>query len=471
MRTMQSHPSKRQAVSPGIVLLLLSLGLSACGEAKTPAAADSTPPEDRVRKVLLISIDTLRADYLTPYDSTMRTSPNLAALAEDAVLFTDAIAQGGSTTPSHHSIFYGLYPWIHKATVGKRIPQETPLPPMQVLRERGMLTAGFVGGGKVSDRFGFGQGFELYEDISRLKSADADKQEWERRRIPELERRATEWLDEHHKSDFFLFLHTYKVHCPYDPPEEIAVKYTDVYHGGEYRCGGTRSDLTVDESYVDYIQALYAGEVEYVDAFLGRLVKQLKKLGIYDQTMIVILADHGELLGESNQIGHNSIHQICLRVPLLIRVPGVPPRRVEDPVELIDVMPTIFAATGSEPPYLFQGVDLLPLMRGRAAPERERTRFASSSSTVAVQTAQWKLAFSLLDDRVIGLYDLSSPAAEEQDLADAHPEIVTDLLARFRSMLETNADLAAEFVLPGDEQTPVVDEHLQEQLRTLGYVE
>ena len=424
-----------------------------------------------VSKVLVISVDTLRADYLTPYNAAMPTSPNLAALAEESVIFTDALAQGGSTTPSHHSLFYGLYPWIHKATVGKRIPLETPLPPMQRLRDQGLRTAGFVGGGKVSDRFGFGEGFDVYEDISRLKQKNDDKHEWEQRRIPELEQRAAAWLDEHHADDFFLFLHTYKVHCPYDPPEEIARKYTDSYIGGEYRCGGKRAELVMDEPYFEYIRALYAGEVEYVDAFLGRLIERLKTLGIYDQTMIVVLADHGELLGEQNKIGHGSTHAACLRVPLLIRLPGLAPRRVDAPVELIDVMPTVFAAVGADPPYRFQGTNLLPVMQGRSSIEPTRTRFASVNSEVVVQAGEWKLVFSTLDDRITGLYDMSSGAAEERNLADSRPDVVSDLRQRFSRMLEENADLAAGFVLPGDEQAPLVDEHLQEQLRTLGYAE
>jgi arylsulfatase A-like enzyme len=335
------------------------------------------------------------------------------------------------------------------------------------MREHGLLTAGFVGGGKVSERFGFGKGFDVYEDVSRLKT---DKEEWEHRRIPELERLSFEWLDTHHDRDFFLFLHTYKVHCPYDPPEELARKYTDDYRGGEYRCGVKREGLTLDDEYFEYVSALYAGEVEYVDAFIGRVVEHLKDLAIYDDTMIVILSDHGELLGEQGKIGHNSIHDACLRVPLIIRVPGLAARKIDSPVALIDVIPTILAAVGADAPYPFQGENLLPMMRGEEEVDPERARFATAEGKIAIRSGRWKLVFDSARQDETALYDLSRDAEEIDDVAGTHADRVERMRGLFDRML-ADAGVDGRFVLTGDEEEQVVDERVLEQLRTLGYVE
>ena len=208
------------------VLLLALLGACQGGphEMEFPA----------IRKVLMISIDTLRADAVGAYNREVAHTPNLDRLAAESVVFTDVLSQGPSTAISHKSLFLSVYPSIHRTTV-ETVPTESLTSPVQALAARGMKTAAFVGGGQMNPRFGFDRYFDSYTTIRsyrpRLEGED---------NLELLERLSSNWLDEHAQEDFFLFLHTYEVHCPYVPPEEIRRRHAGWYEGEidpEGKCG------------------------------------------------------------------------------------------------------------------------------------------------------------------------------------------------------------------------------------------
>ncbi len=440
------------------VLLLSLLALVAAGGC-SPAGS-----EGGVERVILISIDTLRPDFLTPYKPDLDTSPEIARLASEGSLFLDVLAQAPSTARSHKSILYSLYPAIHK-TRPRRVPQERIESPLEMLQQAGYLTAALVGGGQLHPLYGFAKGFDSYEVIREQVDAET---------LSALEKAVLGWLAEHRHDRFFLFLHTYQVHAPYAPPAEYWSRYAGWYRGdldpSDMRRARDFKRADLEEEEVRFLRDLYAGEVAYVDAFLGRLFRALRELDIYETTMIVFLSDHGESLGERARFGHNQLYDVQLRIPLIIRVPGLPPSRIGEPVEAIDVMPTIFAALQLSPPFEFQGGSLLPLMRGTSEAWGKEYRIAQHGQRVAVQRGTWKLKHRLDGIRADRLYNLATDPNEEENLAASFPDIVDDLRSHFEQTTAAAAELASLFTT--EEATdPSQDEEVRRQLKALGYLE
>jgi arylsulfatase A-like enzyme len=302
--------------------VLAALFFAAC------ASEESVPPVD---KVLLISIDTLRADFLGVYNPKLDTSPHLDRFASDATVFTDVLSQASSTARSHKSLFYSLYPSVHK-TSKSSVPEEKLVSPLEALQSAGFTTAGIVGGGQLKAEFGFSKGFDDYIELPPITEGN---------QLPALEEESFTWLAEHREDRFFLFLHTYEPHCPYRAPEEYVSKRAEWYEGrvdpGE--CGARYyNKLQMGSEDFRFVRDLYAAEVEYVDAFLGRLFDELKRLGLYDDMMIIFTSDHGESLGERRYVGHNRLYDVQLRIPLIVKLPDTAPSRIGAPVESIDVM-------------------------------------------------------------------------------------------------------------------------------------
>jgi arylsulfatase A-like enzyme len=429
-----------------------------------PVALEALPPRDPVRKIVLLSIDTLRPDVLSPYRSDLDTTPNLRRFAEEALLFTDVIAQAGSTAISHKSLFTSLYPSIHKTT-RRRVPLALLELPMETLQSNGFRTAGFVGGGQVSAKLGFARGFDSYQEI---------------RDLHQLGDQAVAWLNEHHADAFFLFLHTYQMHCPYTPPEEYRRKYADWYAGdidpkgrvrkGQAGCGlSYYNHRSMSPDDYRYLRSLYDADAEFVDTFLGRIFDALRKLDVYDETMIVFTSDHGESFGEHGFVGHNRVYNTVLRVPLIVKIPGVPPSRLEAPVEMFDIMPTILEAAGIPPPYRLQGRSLLSLAAMSPDSAAREIRISEGSS-VAVQEGDWKIVFRWDSEKRPRLFHLPTDPEERNDLSKEHPERVARLRDHHTRMRERNRELAAAFSFEAGNQAKI-DEELTEHLRALGYVD
>ncbi|MCP4378068.1 MAG: sulfatase-like hydrolase/transferase, partial [bacterium] len=171
--------------------------------------------------MILISVDTLRPDFLGCYDPDLDTSPNIDRLAAESAVFTDVLAHAPSTTISHKSIPYSVYPAVHKTTFD-RIPDELVPSPIEALRNAGFTTAAIVGGGGLAPELGFPKGFGSYKVLPRLKTGE---------QLETLRVESRRWLKEHREDDFFLFLHMYQPHCPYSPPEKYAKRYAGWYRG------------------------------------------------------------------------------------------------------------------------------------------------------------------------------------------------------------------------------------------------
>jgi arylsulfatase A-like enzyme len=439
------------------------------GAAMAVTSCHSREPRShqKIQKVLLISIDTLRADYLSCYDPQKKTSPNIDRFADDNILFEYATSQGPSTAISHKSILYSLYPAIHKTTKDT-VPTETSRSPLEILQSKGFKTAAFVGGGQLSRKFGFARGFDSYWEAAGTRKKGKD-----RFNLQAIEMKTDEWLDHNYKNNFFLFVHTYEVHCPYNPPEKNAQKFTSWYQGSldpNGKCGDNYYNVQpMSPDDMQYVRGLYSGSVNFVDEFIGRLIQKLKNLNIYDQTMIVFLADHGESLGERSYVGHNLDYEIQLHVPLIMHIPGYDNARIDQPVIGIDVMPTIFDVLGLGRAFPFQGRSLIPVVDGTTEIERDRVLIAEQKDRIRVRKEEWVCIFSRVGPPREELYNVKEDPEELNNLAEKNPEKVAEFKRFYGRMLESSKDISAKFIL-GPQSGPELDEATKEQLKALGYV-
>ena len=448
----------------GVVLFVLLVSL-ACGR-----SVDRT-----FDKLILISIDTLRADYLGAYGAPAGLTPATDQFAESSTLFEDAITSATSTLPSHTSLFYSQHTFIHNAYTGNP-PDPQLISPVEVIRRAGYRTAAFVGGGQLRPIFRLNRGFETYEVVNtrniNSRTRDTD-------RLADLQAAANRFLDQHGDEPFFLFLHTYEPHLPYDAPDRFMEEVRAL--------GAGWGDVTLDAPLVEFQDGLgvpeeawvverrrlqYAAEVRYVDDFIGKLLHRLRDLELTDEVVVIFLADHGESLGERGLLGHNRFTTEQLRVPLIIRVPGVEGRRLTDPVQLLDVMPTVFSLLGLEQPYPFLGADLRPLLAGEVPTwGDERIRFSENKGVAAVLQGPWKAIFSIepVIHTSVRLFNLAEDPAELVDRSTEHPELVMQLVDEYERLLIRHAGLKALFPRAAD-GPPQLDEETLRDLRTLGYI-
>ncbi|MFN0006451.1 MAG: sulfatase [Planctomycetota bacterium] len=331
------------------------LGLTACSPEPSPTRPD----------VLLICLDTVCADHLGSYGYSKRpTSPNLDALARDSVQFMDASAVACWTKPSVPSFLTGTWPLEHGVYEGSARLQEgetTDLLPekaetmAEAFSAAGYDTAAFVHNAQLRRGNGFEQGFATFEE----GNFDAREIRW----------LAKDWLDERAAGKpYFLYLHFLDAHFPCPVPDEYAGKFADgadlsIFRGDGWK--NLRDDVndgrrTLSSSEREALVALYDGAIRYVDDEIGRLFEALKRQGISRNLVVCVVADHGEEFLEHGRIGHgHGLYENLLRVPWILHVPGRPAERVEQPVTLVDLLPTLLGAAGIRAPAGVSGLDRL----------------------------------------------------------------------------------------------------------------
>lgn len=293
------------------------------------------------RNVILVTIDTLREDHLGAYGYQAAQTPNIDAMAREGVQFMQATAVTPLTLPSHSCIMTGNYPTVHGVRDNGGFYLDDKWQTLaETMKAGGFTTGGFVSAFVLDRKWGIGQGFDEYFDhfeLSKFKMVSLDSVQ---RRGDETMNNAIQWIGRNKKSRFFAWIHLYDPHTPYDPPEPFRSEFLHRPYG------------------------LYDGEIAFTDSLIGQLTGFLRDNHLDSTTMIVLTADHGESLGEHNESGHGFfIYDATTHVPLIIHVPGVPPRKVADQVRSIDLYPTICDAVGLKPPSM-EGVSLLPLVRG-----------------------------------------------------------------------------------------------------------
>jgi len=363
--------------------------------------------------VILVSIDTLRADRLGCYGADRPLTPELDRLAAGGVLFERAYAAAPWTLPSHASLFASE--WPHATGIGTYdapghlVPEVVTL--AEVLREAGLETAGFTGGGYLSDAFGLERGFDVFE--GHLERSD----------MADVARLAGAWLDARDRSrPFFLFLHTWEVH-QYDPPEAFRRRWVRPYAGALAAVdsvanflqnrGAKPAGKPLTESDLRYARDLYDACVASVDTELGKLCERLRAEDLLERTLVVVTSDHGQEHAEHGGTGHGyTLYEEDVRVPLVVALPSLAARRVATPVSLVDLAPTIAALAGVEAPARWRGQDLL-------SPEHEpRSCFlgAAYRPLVGAVGAQRKVILRASGGAPCEVYDLASDPGERGSL-------------------------------------------------------
>lgn len=454
-------------IAGGLLLVALAALLASAPSCRAPR-----PPN-----VLLISIDTLRADKLGAYRHPAPTSPQVDdRLAAEGVTFLRAFSQSPKTTPSHMSMLTSLYPCVH----GIELWQSTgPAPVLrseidtlaELLQQAGYATAAFTGGGHVHAARGFDDGFEVFKHGDELN-------------------RALEWLRTHGRDGkFFLFFHTYSVHDPYIHPPRFVRMFDSEYQGPlretvralheDEQNWHNRAHLfwqavdRDDPAAVRFVEHLYEAGIRRMDETqLAPLLDLLDELDLARDTLVVFTSDHGEAFLEHGNFLHQDLYGETLHVPLILRLPGRVPAgpRLEDPVTLLDVMPTILELAGLPPPAAAQGRSLVPLWTGGALEPRPVISEWNGRAGGVPFSAVRDGGFSYIaEGEREWLFDLRRDPGERQSIAAADPDSVA---ARRRQKAAWEAECRARVATLGPlTEGAAPSEETQRQLRALGYIQ
>ena len=421
--------------------------------------------------VIMISLANVSAEHMSLYGYERLTTPNFDAWAQDAFVFENAFTQSSWTLPVATSLFTSLYPYSHK--VAERHSENVldsrieTLP--EILRDRGYKTAAFTGGLDYNGKFGHMRGFQQTEEATASFfaatfagfDATLDK--------------ASSWLKENAGGKFFLFLHGYDAHCPFDPPDkfkgvfsstdgkDITVDNTLCLRGyrnskdGSYKAyyfKETQQSMTLTEDDITYLEDLYDEEVLSVDELVGSFIRNLEETTIAN-TIVVIFSDHGEMFAKRGRFGRagavrGTLYDDVVYVPLIMRIPNQIGARVDGLVQLIDVMPTLLDILGMPESEQAQGKSLLPLLGGKRqevndyvfAGSKFGRRIGSRSFTVypvqsvneSIRNKEWKLIHEVkygvagsIEEDTYELYDLKNDPDELHNILASQPSVAAEL--------------------------------------------
>ncbi len=463
-----------------LVAALSAAGLNDAGATASPEAAPQSAPVARDYNVILISIDSLRADHIGAYGYPRQTSPAIDALARDGVLFRHASSTTSWTLPGHMSMLTGRSLLGHGVVSDDR--QLTPDVPIvaESFQAAGYQTHGIVSAPYVEARYGFGRGFDSYDDHTiNFATHGASYLEVT---APLLQRTAESWLEGRDPDKpFFLFLHYWDVHYDYIPPSPYDRMFDPDYAGsmtGENFYFNPQVRKGMDPRDLEHLVALYDGEIRLVDDHLAELRATLDRLGLAEDTVMVVTADHGDEFFEHGRKGHHrTLYDEVTRVPLIVYVPGHRPTRpvVDMETSIIDIVPTMLGLTGIEAPAGVEGADLSAVAFGDAEPWDRRTeselyRFQTLNVQVSQRTRDYKIIHHFKYRRLES-YDLTSDPAEQRNLSPwTRP--TRDLMASMRNSLSSLWPVFRGRILEmGGVHALEVDAETEERLRALGYME
>jgi len=397
----------------------------------------------RIRNILLISIDTCRADHLSCYGYPQKITPNIDMIAGEGIVFENVVSPVPITLPAHSSMLTGTVPPYHGVhdNYDYRLADGN-VTLAEILKDKGFTTGAIISAIVMDSQFGINQGFDYYND--RFKNplgVPAIIQ----RKGSEATSFAIKWLEENKNENFFLFLHYFDPHADYEPPEPFRSAYAG---------------------------RLYAGEIAYTDYCIGAVIEKLKNLGLYDSTLIIITSDHGESLGEHLEKTHDYfIYQSTLKVPLIFKIPGVVgSKRVGDIAGLIDIVPTVCGILGIQAPKPMHGRDLSPYFRRKRRRSQDRHLYCecltpqrryNTASLLGVVTNRFKYIQTTRPE----LYDLVKDPREINNLIKQQPQQGRILQDRLKQTLEQTVRRG----LPDSRLE--LDERARRNLESLGYVD
>jgi choline-sulfatase len=433
---------------------LCLLLLAGWAVAATSARSKTTRPN-----VILITLDTTRADRMGFLGSQRGLTPNLDVLARQAVVFTRAYAHVPLTTASHATILTGTYPQFnHVNDFGLPLAKDLPYLPA-ILHEHGYTTAAFVGSAILDplrgSAPGFDRGFDVYDAGFRNRRPGDDRYRTLERRADDVVARSLTWLSKNSGGPFFLWVHLYDAHAPYEPPEPFQSRYAS---------------------------APYDGEIAYADSVVGKLLDQLRRRRLYDGALIAVMADHGEAFGEHGEFWHGVfLYDETIHVPVLFKMPKerFGGRRIDVRIGLVDVAPTILQVAGLPAPKALQGESLVPIVNPTATgsqagaegtTDKNPDRPAYAETDYSHRAFGWSSLRTLRSGKYLfveaprkEVYDEPSDPRAERNLAStaaAVTETLTSQLDAFRR--KTSSSTAA----PSVDADPQREQHLA----ALGYV-
>ena len=400
--------------------------------------AGNRPPE--IRNIILISIDTCRADYLSCYGYPQETTPHIDAFARNATRFENVVSPIPITLPAHSSMLTGMIPPFHGVhnNIGYKLAPSIQTFP-EILKQNGFNTSAILSAFVLDKKFGMAQGFDTYHDTFKDVHHNIFGDE---RKGDETTQVALDWLEKNKDNKSFLFLHYYDPHMDYAPPEPFASKFSD---------------------------NLYAGEIAFTDHCIGQVIQKLKELQMYDSALVIITGDHGEMLGEHGEKEHTYfIYEAAIKVPLIVKLPGQKKAEtVTHPVGLVDIVPTLCSILDIDIPSRIQGQDITSLLQGKVPDSYERFLYSESqvptrlgaSSLMSVSTEKWKYIQATRPE----LYDLTSDPEEAHNLIGQEPHRARILEDKLREMLEQSVRKDPDSHLDLDAKSI-------KRLESLGYV-
>jgi arylsulfatase A-like enzyme len=488
------------------VTILIAAAIGACIFFITRSSGACRP------NIILVSIDTLRADHLSCYGYERKTSPFLDSLARNGIRFEDAIVQSNWTLPSHVSMLTSLYPAVHG--VQRKMDKMSPgLNTMaEMLKKAGYSTAAFTDGGFMSAGYGFDQGFDLYDDHSRGRQKN---------------KRVLYWIKKQQKKPFFLFYHTYDVHAPYayhPKPRTFMSESETKDITARIRAGNcTLTDEEFEKTVLSwctvrgvykmigpsaiekfepetrrffkerwprmasfneslrYLVDAYDGSISHFDSILKGLWELMCKMGVDKKTLLIVTSDHGEAFMEHGDLGHPEIlYDEIVRVPLIMAGPMLPQKglTVRRQVMIVDILPTVLDLLKLKSDPHLQGESLMPLIRGVEG-SGPRPAYADALDIDAVRTSDWKF-IQRAEERdgqkpplcpVPQLFNLEKDPGENTDLSNSDASTREMLGRQLQEWRAENGRLRIRLGLDKAAEKVTLDKETVEELRALGYLQ
>jgi arylsulfatase A-like enzyme/Tfp pilus assembly protein PilF len=449
---------------PGLapIALIWVLLVAGCFDSDPDSSQSSSVPPEVVTtgaalstalNVIVITLDTTRADALGSYGQALPTSPTLDRLAEQGTRFVSCTTSAPSTLPSHSSIFTGKHPHAHGARANSgHVLSEANQTLAEVLKTHGYATGAEIAAPVIGSHTQLDQGFDLYRDlkfsdvakksVTYAKKAGPAASEIPEREASDITKHGIRFLQQHRNEKFFLWLHYFDAHQPYSPP----LRFFELVGNSDYH-----------------------GEIRYIDEQIDRVLSELEGLGLSERTLIVVTADHGEGRGQHSEPTHVFfVYDTTIRVPLLMWGPPIPAGlEIEAPVRTIDIAPTILDLLDLPPFDVAQGVSLRPLLTG-ASQDMELVGYGASVDPYMVfdtsivrflRVGRWKYIHKVNPE----LYDVVSDPGELNNRLSGEPEIAQRMQAQLRELI-ANAPPS-----PSDSQQPI-DAAAAAQLEALGYI-
>lgn len=445
--------------------------------------------------ILFITVDSLRADHLSCYGYDKETAPFLSSLADNGVICREAIANAPNTPSSFPSILTSTHPQMYGGY--DYLTEERPFL-AEELRAAGYETLGFHSNPHLGSNHNYDNGFNHFEDSAEGSDSVATLKDRVERRIDDdsllykflrrvwhyftlstdtsayaragtISNKAIDWIEGDQSSPFFMWLHYMDVHYPFTPDEdslsELGIEPLSKRRVADLNARMQEQPDELTEEDVTDLLKLYDGEIRYTDAQIRSVVQALQRNGIYDETVVIVTADHGEAFGEHGRFGHHpELYDELLHVPLIINGPRISPGTVDQQVSLIDIGPTIYDLVGVKTPPAVQGKSFYPLLEDKSLEEPVALITAARDDRMACRTSEWKF-FWRVDDDEFELYDLTADPREQADLSDERPDIVeqfTERLKAYRKQVEETSRDAPEVT---------ESENVKQRLEDLGYVD